>query len=300
MQAEYGFIGLGIMGAPMAANLARAASVLAFDTQEARFKAASGTSPAASVQAVAGACDVVFLSLPSSEIVRSVVIGAEGLIHALSSGATVIDTSTTDPKVSREIAAELERKGIGFLDAPVSSGGVAKLVNNMIVGAAFSGTEGTYLFDLREENVDLWKPQSLFDYEISEICTVDLDGDGREELVAIEPFDGNLMRVYKRGGKTVAGDTFEVIAEEELSCGHGLWCGDFNNVPSILVGNRTGDRTLKLYRATEDDGSSLSERVIDRDSGPANIAVVSCASGDVVFTTNQNSKEIALYESKLA
>lgn len=181
MQPKYGFIGLGIMGAPMASNLARAASVLAFDTQETRFEAAAGTERAASIKAVAEACGVVFLSLPSSEIVRSVVIGPDGLIHALQSGATVIDTSTTDPKISREIAAELEQKGIGFLDAPVSggekgakeatlsfmvggqravfdahqeamramgsgvtyvgpvgSGGVAKLVNNMIVGAAFS------------------------------------------------------------------------------------------------------------------------------------------------------------------
>lgn len=163
-----------------------------------------------------------------------------------------------------------------------------------------TGTEAAYLYDLREENSDLWAPRTLFDYEISEICTVDLDGDGRDELVTIEPFHGNLLRVYKRGGKSGAGEGFEVIAEEALAFGHGLWCGAFNGAPSILVGNRRGDYTLKLFRATDGDASRLAETVIDRDSGPANIAVVPRPGGDIVFTTNQNSKEIALYESSLA
>lgn len=119
-----GVIGLGAMGLPMAETLARKGfDVVAFDLDKARrAKAAeSGIAPAASPLEVFEACDVVVFSLPAAQHVRSV-IEASGLLSRDMPHKVIIDTSTSEPDVSREIAATLAAKGHGFLDAPVSGG----------------------------------------------------------------------------------------------------------------------------------------------------------------------------------
>lgn len=121
-----GFIGLGVMGLPMARNLSKVASVVGFDVQEdRRTKAAAGSASLKvvdSIEAIAAECKTVFLSLPSSQIVSKVATGEKGLAGALAEGALVVDTSTTEPGTSRATAAALEQHGIDFLDAPVSGG----------------------------------------------------------------------------------------------------------------------------------------------------------------------------------
>ena len=122
MPERVGFVGLGIMGRPMAENLARRFGVLGFDTREARVEGLSGVAAAHSAEEVARACPVVCLSLPSAAVVEEVVLGRGGLLPSLPDGALVIDLSTSLPAVSRRIAARLAERGIEFADAPVSGG----------------------------------------------------------------------------------------------------------------------------------------------------------------------------------
>lgn len=117
-----GFLGLGVMGRPMAENLAKKFPVLGFDTQAARFQGIEGVDRAPSAAWVAQRCDVVCLSLPSAAIVEAVVLGPDGLIHHLGQGALVLDLSTGLPAVSRKVAAALGEKGIDYADVPVSGG----------------------------------------------------------------------------------------------------------------------------------------------------------------------------------
>jgi len=181
MAVRVGFIGLGVMGGHMAHHLGDKYDTTVYDVDAAKVARQDGGKKAGSVQEVGKNADLVLLSLPSSEIVTEVVCGAEGLIQVLEKDSAVIDTSTTEPTVSRALAQALAEKGIDFLDAPVSggeggardaalaimvggdaavfekylpvlqvmaksvvrvgdvgTGGAAKLVNNMIVGAAFS------------------------------------------------------------------------------------------------------------------------------------------------------------------
>ena len=119
---KVGYIGLGVMGGPMARNLASKYQVTVYDTDPARMDQIPKADKAESIREVAESADVVFLSLPDSETVREVVLGSEGLVLYLSKDNLVIDTSTTSPNVSKEIAKELDIKGIGFLDSPVSGG----------------------------------------------------------------------------------------------------------------------------------------------------------------------------------
>jgi len=202
MPERIGFVGLGIMGRPMAENLAKIFEVAGFDVQESRRTGLTGVTIARSAAEVAGSCLVVCLSLPSAAVVEEVVLGSGGLADSMKKGSLLIDLSTSLPSLSRRIAARLSEKGVEFADAPVSggeggaksaslaimvgatpatfercrpylsaigrtvvrvgdvgAGGIAKLVNNMIVGTAFAViAEGFAL--ARNNGVEV---QSLYD-----------------------------------------------------------------------------------------------------------------------------------------
>jgi|TARA_R100000005_G_scaffold94897_1_gene74339 3-hydroxyisobutyrate dehydrogenase len=125
--AQVGFIGLGNMGGPMAANLIRAGhSVTVFDLSQAACQqlADAGAQVAASAgEAVAGA-EYVISMLPAGKHVASVYLGDDGLLARLGPETTVLDCSTIDAATSREVGKAAAALGIGFMDAPVS-GGVA-------------------------------------------------------------------------------------------------------------------------------------------------------------------------------
>ena len=117
-----GFIGLGVMGGHMARHLSGQYDLIVYDVDEKRMAALEGVRKAGGVQEVAKGAPVVLLSLPSSEIVKEVVAGESGLAGTMPAGGVVIDTSTTEPTVSRSLSTLLAEKEIEFLDAPVSGG----------------------------------------------------------------------------------------------------------------------------------------------------------------------------------
>jgi 3-hydroxyisobutyrate dehydrogenase-like beta-hydroxyacid dehydrogenase len=127
---KVGFIGLGTMGAYMAANLSRhlESSNHGFVVHDIRRVSAEpflakGATWADSPRQLAETCDVVFLSLPGPKEVEAVATAAEtGLLAGLKKGAAVFDLSTNAPSMVRKIAAEFAEQGRHFLDAPVSGG----------------------------------------------------------------------------------------------------------------------------------------------------------------------------------
>jgi len=122
---KIGFIGIGIMGKPMAKNLIDAGypSVVYDLNKEALEEIISyGAKRASSCKEVASQCDVIITMLPNSPDVKKVVLGKEGVIEGVRSGQILIDMSSIAPLVSQEIAKELYEKGVEMLDAPVSGG----------------------------------------------------------------------------------------------------------------------------------------------------------------------------------
>jgi 2-hydroxy-3-oxopropionate reductase len=115
-----GFIGLGIMGAPMARNLVAAGYELTVHNRSPR--ALEGATKAESPQAVAERSDVVITMLPDSPDVEAVVLGEHGVIAGIRPGAVVIDMSTVTPATARRLHAALGERGVEALDAPVSGG----------------------------------------------------------------------------------------------------------------------------------------------------------------------------------
>lgn len=123
-----GFIGLGLMGRPMAINLLKAGfHVTAYDRNDHKVQALvqEGAAGAASPREVAEAADAIITMLPNSPHVKEVVFGENGLYDALRPGQYFVDISSISPIAAREISAKLAEKGVAALDAPVS-GGVEK------------------------------------------------------------------------------------------------------------------------------------------------------------------------------
>jgi 3-hydroxyisobutyrate dehydrogenase len=120
-----GVIGTGIMGAPMAKNLAGAGfEVVAFNRTPAKADAlkADGVRVAGSIAEVGASCSVVITMVPDTPDVLGVVEGDGGLAGVMKSGSLLIDMSTIAPGATRDLAARLAERGIAMLDAPVSGG----------------------------------------------------------------------------------------------------------------------------------------------------------------------------------
>jgi len=128
-----GFIGLGNMGGPMAANLVKAGhNVAAFDMSKPAVEraVASGAEGAATVNGAASDAEVVVTMLPAGQHVRHVYLGDQGLLKTAKPGTLFIDSSTIDVATARDVYAAAKAARMDFLDAPVSGG----------VGGAAGGT----------------------------------------------------------------------------------------------------------------------------------------------------------------
>ncbi|PST30360.1 2-hydroxy-3-oxopropionate reductase [Enterocloster lavalensis] len=122
---KVGFIGLGIMGRPMAKNLLKAGhELVVFDfNQEAVADLVScGAASAGSGKDLASRCGVIITMVPNSPHVRAALLGEGGVAEGAKEGTVVIDMSSIDPTESKAIGGELAKKGIDLLDAPVSGG----------------------------------------------------------------------------------------------------------------------------------------------------------------------------------
>jgi len=120
-----GFIGLGIMGKPMARNLIKAGhELVVYDMVAAAISdlVAAGAEAATSCREVAERADLVITMLPNSPHVKSAVLGTDGVIEGARNGSVLIDMSSIAPLVSQEVAKALSVKGVEMLDAPVSGG----------------------------------------------------------------------------------------------------------------------------------------------------------------------------------
>jgi len=125
------FIGLGHMGSPMAIRHARKHRTAVFDLSVdavARVVASGGATAVDALDDLPEGIDAVILMLPTSRHVEHTLLGEQGLLQALPSGAVVIDMGSSEPDSTRVLAAEASRRGIDYVDAPVS-GGVPKAVS---------------------------------------------------------------------------------------------------------------------------------------------------------------------------
>jgi hypothetical protein len=158
-----------------------------------------------------------------------------------------------------------------------------------------SGTEGLFAADLDASGGD-WGFRQLMSQEISEIAVSDVDGDGTDELITIEPFHGNYVRLYK----LVSGQ-WRKVWEAELDFGHCVVAGKINGAQSVLVSNRAGSRDLLLFQFSGNAARAAAgiaeplRYVVDPGAGAANMLVMNHNGTDGIFATNQAAGELVCY-----
>ena len=127
-RTQIGFVGLGIMGAPMALNLIKAGFSLRVynrtDRPRVQEVVDAGGERVATAGTAADGSDVIIIMVTDTPDVEDVILGEAGVLQTARPGATVIDMSTISPRVTRDIATALREKGVHMLDAPVSGGDV--------------------------------------------------------------------------------------------------------------------------------------------------------------------------------
>jgi len=122
---QIGFIGMGIMGRPMARNLLKAGySLVVYDIVPGPVAELTGEGAARgeSCSDTASRCDLIITMLPDGPDVETAVLGSGGVLEGARAGSIVVDMSSINPTVSQKVAAACEAKGVEFLDAPVSGG----------------------------------------------------------------------------------------------------------------------------------------------------------------------------------
>ncbi len=136
MSEKVGFVGLGIMGRPMARNLVRAGyDLVVYNRSRGKVEelVSEGAEAAESPRETAENSDIVFTMLPGPPEVREIVAGENGLLQGAREGSLLVDMSTSSPILARELALAAREQGVGMLDAPVSGGDVGAVEGTLSI-----------------------------------------------------------------------------------------------------------------------------------------------------------------------
>ena len=144
MDRNVGFIGLGVMGKPMARNLLRAGMAVAVHNrspQAVEELAAEGARPCRNPREVGEVSEIILTMLPDSTQVESVVTGPDSILAGARRGVLIVDMSTISPAMARALADKARSIGVGFVDAPVSGGDVGAIEATLSIMAGGTSAE---------------------------------------------------------------------------------------------------------------------------------------------------------------
>ncbi len=221
MADTVGFIGLGIMGKPMAKNLIEAGHELVVynrTPKKAEELAGAGAVVAASPREVAAQSDVVVTMLPDSPQVEEVLVGEEGVFEGVKEGALIVDMSTISPVITEELAARAKEKGASMLDAPVSGGDVGAI-------------EGTLSIMVGGSDEDFQRARPLFEAMGKTVTHVGGSGAGQ---------------VVKAANQIVVALTIEAVSEA-LVLGSKAGVAP-EKILDVLGGGLAGNKVMEVKR----------------------------------------------------
>lgn len=223
MAERVGFIGLGIMGGPMAKNLIEAGYELTVQNRspekaEELAKANSSATAAKTPKEVAENSDIVIMMLPDSPDVENVVAGEDGVLEGMKSGALLVDMSTISPVVTESLAAKVGEKGASTLDAPVSGGDVGAI-------------EGTLSIMVGGDESDFERAKPLFDVMGKTVTHVGPTGAGQ---------------VVKAANQVVVALTIEAVSEALVLASKGGVAPE--KVLDVLGGGLAGNKVMEVKR----------------------------------------------------
>ena len=178
-------------------------------------------------------------------------------------------------------------KSVIIDDQIVRNHGMCKTRINGEEVVCVSGEQGIFYI---EKKGDEWRVNQLFYREVSEMCFCDLNGDGENELVTIEPFHGDSLNIYKKDGAN-----WIQKFKGEISFGHGLSAGIFKSEPTILTGNRGGSLALESFVVQDLGSGKVERRVVEEGAGATQTQVFTYEGRDYILSANKLKNEVALY-----
>lgn len=226
---KIGFIGLGVMGRPMAGHLIAAGHDVAINRVKpvSQFLVEQGAKAAESAQAAVADAEVVILMLPDTPDVENILFGKDGIVDALRPGTLVIDMSSISPVATKDFAEKVKAKGCDYLDAPVSGGEVG--AKNAALTIMVGGSEEAFgralpLFEKMGKNIN----------RVGEV------GDGQTAKVA---------------NQIIVGLTIQAVAEALLFAKKAG--ADPSKVREALMGGFAASRILEVH------GDRMNKRTFD-------------------------------------
>src|SRR5258708_21653884 len=156
---KIGFVGLGIMGRPMAHNLMKGGHQLfVYGKRTVPPEIREGATVCDTLKDVAAQSEVIIIMVPDTPDVQNVLFSAGGVVEGLSAGKTVVDMSSISPIETKAFAAEVAKKGCDYVDAPVSGGEVGAKAASLTI--MIGGSEAAFervkpLFELMGKNITL-------------------------------------------------------------------------------------------------------------------------------------------------
>ncbi len=222
MAEKVGFIGLGIMGGPMAKNLIEAGYELTVQNRSPEkaeeLAKESGATAAETPREVAENSDIIITMLPDSPDVEKVVAGEDGVLEDIKSGSLLVDMSTISPVVTEKIAKKVGEKGASMLDAPVSGGDVGAI-------------EGALSIMVGGEESDFERAKPLFDVMGKTVTHVGPTGAGQ---------------VVKAANQVVVALTIEAVSEALVLASKGGVSPE--TVLDVLGGGLAGNKVMEVKR----------------------------------------------------
>lgn len=219
MDGKIGFIGLGLMGKPMARNLMKAGySLVVHNIPPEPARELAGEAAVTNGREVAQQSDIIITMLPDSPDVQQVVAGQNGVLEGIKAGALLIDMSTISPVVTRQLVERVREKGASMLDAPVSGGDVGAV-------------QGTLSIMVGGDSVDFERAKPLFEVMGKTIVHVGANGAGQ---------------VTKAANQIVVGITIAAVSEALLLGSKGGVAPD--KLLDVLGGGLAGNKVMEVKR----------------------------------------------------
>lgn len=176
-------------------------------------------------------------------------------------------------------------------DGMLKNHGYYKVVENGVVSALICSDNGVFRFYPPEARGDQWTVKQLLDTPASDATMIDLDQDGKMELIVLSPFHGDEIKIYKN----VEGEYQEVYQyPEKAEFLHAIWSGRLNGKAAAVIGHRKGARRLLAF-TWNDEKKNYVFKTLDEDCGPANAYGYSLDGKDVLIAANREIDEIAMY-----
>lgn len=181
-------------------------------------------------------------------------------------------------------------KNLRLQELPISlfkNHGYYRMVGSQYEYALISAEEGVFEFMPPFEHSGKWKVRKIFGQPVSDAVLIDLDGDGNEELITIEPFHGNFIRIYRWNGKE-----YQKIFEYQAEFAHSLWAGLLYGTPSVIIGHRRGKKQLMHFYFKD----KIQMQVIDTGVASVNVCCYEVKGEMWLVSANQGMNEVAFYK----